>query len=365
VKVLALMTDAFGGYGGIAQYNRDLIAALETSEIISKIVALVRIAPELQHGPGGGAPLSFGKKTVQHRPRFGRLNYAVHALITAIRERPDIIISGHLFHGQLALAISKLVGAKLMCQLHGVEVWGPIKRNHLHALELADQVWCVSKDTKGHVDAKSSRSQPNTVVVPNTVAPNFVPRDRAAARLKFSFGQSYSILSVGRLDSREQYKGHDRIIKEMPRLREIRPDIQYIIAGEGDDQPRLENLVHELGLGAAVTFLGKVPFADLPDLYNAADLFALPSTGEGFGIVFLEAMACGTPAIGLAVGGAPDALCHGELGICVEEEAFPAALAQAVQAKPIDRTELAQKVSQKFGHKAFARQVLSTFHKLC
>ena len=183
----------------------------------------------------------------------------MHALITAILERPDIIISGHLFHGQLALAIAKLVGAKLMCQLHGVEVWGPMKRNHLRALELADQVWCVSRDTKAHVDAKSSRPQPNTVVVPNTVAPNFVPMDRAAARLKFSFGEAYCILSVGRLDSREQYKGHDRIIKEMPRLREIRPDIQYVIAGEGDDQPRLENLVRELGLGAAVTFLGKVP----------------------------------------------------------------------------------------------------------
>lgn len=365
VKVLALLTDAFCGYGGIAQYNRDLISALETSEIISKIVVLVRIAPELQNEPGAVTPIRFGKKTVQHRPRFGRLNYSLRALTTALRERPDIIISGHLFHGPLALAISKLVGAKLMCQLHGVEVWGPIKGSHLRALELADQVWCVSRDTKAHLDAKSGRSPPNTVVVPNTVAPNFVPMNRAEARLKFSFGEAYSILSVGRLDSREQYKGHDRIIKEMPRLKEVRPDIQYFIAGEGDDQPRLENLVRDHGLDGCVTFLGKVPYADLPALYNAADLFALPSTGEGFGIVFLEAMACGTPAIGLDVGGAPDALCHGELGICVQVEAFPVALAYAVQAPPIDRIELAQKVSQKFGHTAFAHEVLSTFHKLC
>src|SRR5690606_18991980 len=112
------------------------------------------------------------------------------------------------------------------------------------------------------------------------------------------------IVSVGRLDRRERYKGQDRVIAALPELAAAGLDPLYLVAGSGDDQPRLEALAAAGGVAHRTRFLGKVPAADLPDLYRAADVFALPSTGEGFGIVFLEAMACGAPAVGLAAGGA-------------------------------------------------------------
>ena len=115
----------------------------------------------------------------------------------------------------------------------------------------------------------------------------------------------FAILTVGRIDPKNNgYKGHDRIIRALPNLRRQDRAVVYLIAGEGDDRARLERLASELGVEDRVRFLGKVPFEDLPDAYRAADLFALPSTGEGFGIVYIEAMACGTPAIGLSMGGA-------------------------------------------------------------
>jgi phosphatidylinositol alpha-1,6-mannosyltransferase len=183
----------------------------------------------------------------------------------------------------------------------------------------------------------------------------FTPGDRAAARARWELGPTKAILSVSRLDSREAYKGQDRVIKALPALRDqgLRP--VYLIAGEGDDLPRLQGLAAAEGVEDQVRFLGRIADADLPDLYRAADLFALPSTGEGFGIVYLEAMACGTPALGLNAGGAPDALCDGELGAMIEEADLAAAL-QAQLAKP-PRPDLAQEVRRRFGREAFARRL--------
>jgi len=164
-------------------------------------------------------------------------------------------------------------------------------------------------------------------------------------------------LTVARLDGRDGYKGHDKIIPQVAQLRAQGANVCYLVAGVGEDQGRLEALALSLGIPDHVRFLGKVPHADLPDLYRAADLFALPSTGEGFGIAFLEAMACGTPAIGLAVGGAPDALGDGELGLCVPEDEFPAALARALQTGRPGAAMLAPVVQERFGFPTFQRRV--------
>jgi phosphatidylinositol alpha-1,6-mannosyltransferase len=79
----------------------------------------------------------------------------------------------------------------------------------------------------------------------------------------------------------------------------------------------------------------------------------MPSTGEGFGIVFIEAMACGTPAIGLAVGGASDALADGELGVCVSEQEFPDALEDAIRHCRQRPKQLSQEVNRRFGRLSF------------
>jgi phosphatidylinositol alpha-1,6-mannosyltransferase len=182
----------------------------------------------------------------------------------------------------------------------------------------------------------------------------FSPGNRDQARKTFGLNQEKVILTVARLDARNGYKGHDKIIRMLPSLLEQHNNrLVYLIAGVGEDQSRLETLASELGVSEATRFLGHVPARDLPDLYRAADVFAMPSTGEGFGIVYLEAMACGTRAIGLNVGGVRDVFENNDYGWCVEEADFPATLRQAL----LDPTPAPDMISRythnRFGQTAF------------
>ena len=136
------------------------------------------------------------------------------------------------------------------------------------------------------------------------------------------------LLTVGRMDAREGYKGHDRVIAALPQLLAAGHDIVYVVVGEGDDRARLQNLADERGVAERVRFVGVLGQDVLVDAYRMADLFVMPSSGEGFGIAFLEAMACGTPALGLAAGGAVDALADGEFGTMASEAEFAPVLAR-------------------------------------
>ena len=139
----------------------------------------------------------------------------------------------------------------------------------------------------------------------------------------------------------------------------------YLIAGEGDDGPRLAAIAQECGVSDQVRFLGHVSRETLPDLYRAAQLFLLPSTGEGFGIVLLEAMACGTPALCLARGGAMDALGDGELGVAVNDDDLRASLLRACGDVRYGRLEsgetLAGRVRDRFGRRGFERRIAALF----
>jgi phosphatidyl-myo-inositol dimannoside synthase len=344
------VTDAFGGHGGIAQYNRDFLAALAANEAVGEILVLPRLGHTQDDEASAGV--------LQRRSVMNRFAYAARAFAEAARLKPDVVFSGHLYHGGLALALARIHGARLVSQLHGTEIWKPVSRLHLLPLERSDIVLCVSRDTRARYEMQARKSQ-NALVVANTVRPEFTPGDTNAARKGLGLSDEYVLLTVARLDTREGYKGHDRVISALPHLAGPNGrDIVYMIAGNGNDRPRLERLAADLGVTKQVRFLGKVPFEALPDSYRAADLFVLPSTGEGFGIVFLEAMACGTPALGLAAGGAPDALGDGELGILVDAQAdFPSALQAAIQLTDGNREELSSIIQERFGQTAFRRRV--------
>lgn len=354
VKVLALVTDAFGGSGGIAQYNRDLLTAWSR---LGRIVVV----------PRNGAPERAVTAGIEQlAPSSGRVIYAVRSLAKAVADRPDIVFCGHLYMAPLAWLAARLSRARLVVQVHGIDAWARPRRWQRLAVERADLVLSVSRYTRARLLAWSRIAPEKVVVLPNTVDERFSPGDRAGARARFGFKDETVIVSVGRLDSRERYKGQDRVIAALADLRREHPGLVFAIAGEGDDRPRLEAQARDAGVAAMVRFLGRVPAEDLPDLYRAADLFALPSTGEGFGIVFLEAMACGTPAIGLSEAGACDALAEGRLGVSVPGEELVAALAdtcRALRAAPLAdgaeaarRRALSQSVRRLFGQDIFGRR---------
>jgi phosphatidylinositol alpha-1,6-mannosyltransferase len=352
VCCLALVTGAFGGWGGIAQYNRDFLGALADSGSVSSVTVLPR------HTTGR---IATPAEINQFRPRQGRVSYAVAALLAAFRRRIDVVFCGHLYMAPLAWLIARLKGAKLMVQTHGIEAWPPPSRLRRAALERADLVLCVSRHTRGRVAGWAAIAPERIIVVPDTVAEAFAPGDGSALRASLGLNGKRVLLTVGRIDTRERYKGHDRVIAAIPDLVRRGYDVVYVIIGEGDDRARLEELAQNSGVADRVRLLGAVDKNRLVDAYRTADLFVMPSTGEGFGIAFLEAMACGTPAIGLDVAGARDALADGELGVLVSEADFLGALYRALSGPRPDPQMLAARTGARFGRGAFVAHISRVF----
>jgi phosphatidylinositol alpha-1,6-mannosyltransferase len=355
MRALALVTDAFGGYGGIARYNRDFLDALSAFPATDRIEVLPRYAPQ---------PLeALPEKVVQHRARAGRIAYAAQAVQLARRLKPDLIFCGHLHLSPLASALAK-GRARLLTQAHGLEVWQRPSDGRRRGVETSHSILCVSRDTRARVLTWADVTPERVRVVPNTVDEAFTPGDRLAARARLEVGDAKVVLSVSRLDGGQRHKGQDRVIRALPAVVAQGHDVRYLIAGEGEDAARLAALAAECGVAERVRFLGKTPQAELPDLYRAADVFALPSTGDGFGIVYLEAMACGTPALGLAVGGASDALADGRLGVMVGENDVALGLAKVLVSPRGDEAARYADVQARFGRAVFRDRIATVLHSI-
>jgi phosphatidyl-myo-inositol dimannoside synthase len=186
----------------------------------------------------------------------------------------------------------------------------------------ARKVFPVSNYTRRAVLAQGGVDEAAAVTVNNGVNPAIFKRNTGTAQLraKYKPGGEKILLTVTRL---YPYKGVDRMLESLPAVLRAVPELKYVVAGTGPDQERLEELSARLGLQAHVTFLGAVPLSTILELYNAADLFillsreALPDV-EGFGLVFLEAAACGLPSVGGRSGGIPDAIEEGKSGWLVD-----------------------------------------------
>ncbi len=268
---------------------------------------------------------------------------------------------GHINLAPLAMVVARLSRARLVVQTHGVEAWEKPGSYYREAIEAADLVLCVSRYTRARLLSWASISPEKVIVLPNTVGEVFTPGDSSALRTRWKLGGKRVLLTVARMDASERYKGHERVIAalaEMPR------DVVYVVLGDGDDAERLQEVAREAGVGERVYFKGAVSREDLIAAYRMADLYVMPSTGEGFGIAFLEAMASGTPALGLGVAGATDALVDGVLGSAVTADDFVAALKRHMAGGKPDGELLSGVVTARFGHDAFVARTRTAFGRL-
>ncbi|HEV2136865.1 MAG TPA: glycosyltransferase family 4 protein [Terracidiphilus sp.] len=344
--VLALVTDAFGGRGGIAQYNRDFLSALASCG--HQVTAISRYAPDEVQLPAG---------IVQRSSHAGRIAYSVAAFGEAIFHRPDIVFCGHIFMAPLAWMVARVAAAKLVIQTHGIDAWSRPSRLVRWTCEQAAIILSVSRFTRARVLDWAAIPPERVLVIPNTVSDCFKPGNGAALRHEWKLRDKKVLLTVGRMCASERYKGQDRVINLLPRIINAGLDVVYVIAGKGDDLPRLERLVHEVGVSDRVRFVGSLPHEKLIEAYRMADLFVMPSTGEGFGIAYLEAMACGTPALGLAASGARDALLEGALGFITDDATLGRSIVEILKNPDVDRGELSRKVQQAFGVDQYRRCV--------
>ena len=352
---MALVTDAFGGHGGMAQYNRDFFETMVNCGLASSLMVLPRFAANEVVTP----PL-----VRQLTPRAGRAFYVVAAIRESLFRSIDVVFCGHLFTAPLALLIARLKRAKLIIQMHGIEAWQRPTWPCRMAVEAADLVLCVSRYTRTQVLNWAAIAPERVVVLPNTVGVRFTPGDGSKLRTKWGLLGKRVLLSVGRMSTQERYKGHDRVIRAVPKLLDAGQDVVYVIVGEGDDRSRLHLLADQQGVADRVWFTGALDHATLVDAYRMADLFVMPSTGEGFGIAFLEAMACGTAALGLAVGGAVDPLVESGLGKAVKEGDFISALECALDQPKPDNAVLASAVVRRFGRMRFEAGTIAALSRL-
>jgi phosphatidylinositol alpha-1,6-mannosyltransferase len=310
-RVLALVGDCYGAQGGIARYNQDLFEALAESG------AEILIVPRL----GDAAGLALPARIQQHAPVFGRLMFSLASLSAAWRHRPvNVVFCGHVFMAPLAWLLSRLFGARYWLQAHGIDILSLRRGLGRRAVEAADLVTTVSRATRRSLLDQADIAPERVRVLPNTIRGIFAPGPPAEAlRARLQLGPGPVLLTVGRLAASERYKGHEQIFAALPALRAEFPGLVHLVAGDGDDRVRLEKRALELaGDPAAVRFLGYVPEADLPDLYRLADLFVMPSSHEGFGIVYLEAAACGLRVVGGIGGGSADAIPDARIGVTVD-----------------------------------------------
>ena len=293
MRILLLATDAYGGHGGIALFNRELCAALDGHEI----TVIPRVVRDAVHAVP--PHVTFVAEAAR-----GRLAY-VRAVAGARKKRWDLVICGHLNLLPLAFERPLLV-------VHGVEAW---KRRRA-AIDKCRGVLSVSAITRDRLVAWSGYKGP-AYVLPNAVhlEQYGIRPKRADLVERYHLGGKRVLLTVGRLDSGERSKGFDEVLDVLHALPE---DVVYVIAGGGNDFTRLQKKAHDLGISPRVRFTGLFDERDKPGLYNLADAYVMPSRGEGFGFVFLEAMACGVPVIASKADGGREALLDGKLGLLVD-----------------------------------------------
>jgi glycosyltransferase involved in cell wall biosynthesis len=296
-------------------------------------------------------------------PRF-----ASECLYETWRQRPSLIISTHLHFGPLAQLAQRGFGTPYVLVAHGIDAWGLNNASRQKALRNANLVLAVSHYTRERLINETGIDANRVKILPNTFAQEKFKISPKSPQLLRRYGLEATtpvILTVCRLAGTEGYKGYDQIIKALPEIRHSVPNVRYLLVGKGSDRPRIEKLIAEVGVQETVILAGFVPDEELADHYNLCDIFAMPSQAEGFGIVYLEALACGKPVLAGSKDGSRDALADGELGLLVNPDDKKEIAAEIIRVLRREHSHpqifypeiLRQQVIELFGFEAFRRTV--------
>ncbi len=207
--------------------------------------------------------------------------------------------------------------APYLLPLYGIEVWRPLDWDRRRALARATARFAISAHTLEHA-RPFCPDLGGTAVVPLALEER-QPAGEADAALLDRLGRGFLLLA-GRMASGERYKGHDQLLEALPGLLAAHPGARLVIAGDGDDRARLEAKAAALGLGDAAAFTGFVSEATLAELYRRCAAFVMPSRGEGFGLVYLEAMRAARPVLAARGSAAEEIVREGETGLLVDPD---------------------------------------------
>jgi phosphatidylinositol alpha-1,6-mannosyltransferase len=197
-----------------------------------------------------------------------------------------------------------------------------VRRLEPKVFQQAEKIFPVSEYTRKAVLRAAPGNEDKAITVNNGVNAEMFRRAAPSSSLqaKYQPHGERILLTVTRL---HPYKGVDRMLESLPEILRSVPGVRYLVVGVGPDLPRLQEMTARLGLEARVSFLGRLTLPEILELYSLADLFVLLSREElpdveGFGLVFLEAAACGLPSVGGRSGGIPEAVDEGKSGWLVD-----------------------------------------------
>lgn len=218
--------------------------------------------------------------------------------------------------------------SRIILFAHGIELWRPIRNwERRFLLHRCQQIWAVSAYTAKQIELVHKIPASYIKILNNCIDPFFTPPkafvkpEHLIERYNLKREQPI-LLTLTRLSSTEAYKGYNHVIECLPSLIKEYPDIKYLIAGKADDieRDRLEKLIIKKKLQNYVVLVGFIPEYELSSIFRLADIFIMPSKKEGFGIVFIEAAACGCKIIAGNHDGSPDALLNGRLGTLINPD---------------------------------------------
>jgi phosphatidyl-myo-inositol dimannoside synthase len=355
LRILMLLTDPpYGGFGGISKFNQDFLRALASHPSVERVHAIPRIdfpisdqrLPEcvVYDRSAARSKLAFLKSVWRHTWRPDRVN---------------LVICGHIHLLSAAWLVAGTHHIRLALTIHGIEAWKPTRHKVANQIvSKVDSLVSVSRLSANRLASWSGFPLDRVFLLPNCVdLARFTPQPRDPALIKrYRLESSCIIMTTGRLESRERYKGFDEVIAAMPHLLQRFPTLKYLIVGEGRDRVRLEAMIDRLGIREHVIFTGKIPESEKVAHYNLADAYVMPSSGEGFGIVLIEAAACGLPVIGSLADGSQEALLGGRLGRLIDPRDCDA-LVKAVVEVLSTPTRVRSSLVDHFSEQAFQARV--------
>lgn len=300
--------------GGVAAAGRLLLAA--TRDLVARRGVVLRVLTLGDEIPAGFEGQAFAGNRA--------------ALAQAVWRSQ--LFEGYEHHLYDFLGVARIQGvlprrlrARYLLYLYGIECWRPLRGSRLKALTGAAVRLACSLYTVERLRHHNPRAP---AVTPLHLALDDDRSDPGDAdqRMLDELGRAF-VLVVGRMAPGERYKGHDELLTALTVLAPAQPELRLVIVGEGDDRRRLEAKARELGVVGRVSFAGFVNDATLSALYRNCALFAMPSIGEGFGFVYLEAMRAGRPCIARADSAAAEIVVGGETGRLVAAGVEPLAAA--------------------------------------
>jgi phosphatidyl-myo-inositol dimannoside synthase len=304
-KITGLFPELLG-IGGIQEAGRLTAAALD--RIAGRHDSWVTSFQSINDGPGDHEFEIAGQRVSLRGFNRSKVRFVGSALGQS-RNGARIVLAAHPYLA-LPAAWMKSLSPKLktIVMSHGVEVWNPLPRLRRRALLSADLVLAPSSDTARKLAEVQGVPAADIRKLAWPLNPDFLKMadNPTALPLPKNFPEGRVILTVGRWAASERYKGVNDLIRAVAQLQTKFPGLCLAAVGDGDDLPRLEKIAGNMGVSESIRFLTNLSRDEIAACYARCEIFALPSTGEGFGLVFLEAMAFGKPLVGAARGGITD-----------------------------------------------------------